>query len=118
VVGERQPRPTNGILFAMTVMNRTLASSGIRAMQSTAFATFSTSIVGSMATVPFGCGTPLAIRSVIGVAALPMSIWPQAMSYLRPSRDVALVSPVIACLVDVYGARSEERRVGQEGRSR
>src|SRR2546425_1196450 len=88
----------------MTVMNSTLASSGIRAMQSTAFATFSTSIVGSMATVPFGCGTPLAIRSVIGVAALPISIWPQAMSYFRPSRDVALVSPVIACLVEVYGA--------------
>src|SRR2546428_11377954 len=102
--GGRQPRPTNGILFAITVMNRTFASSGIPAMQSTAFATFSTSIVGSTATVPFGCGTPLAIRSVIGVAALPMSIWPQAMSYFRPSSDVALVSPVIACLVEVYGA--------------
>src|SRR5437667_1669358 len=88
----------------MTVMNSTLASSGIRAMQSTAFATFSTSIVGSMATVPFGCGTPLAIRSVIGVGALPISIWPQAMSYFRPSRDAALVAAVIAGLVGVYGA--------------
>src|SRR5919198_1254089 len=26
------------------------------------------------------------------------------MSYLRPSSDVDLVSPVIACFVDVYGA--------------
>jgi len=25
---DRQPRPTNGILFAITVMNSTLASSG------------------------------------------------------------------------------------------
>ena len=33
-----------------------------------------------------------------------MSIWLQAMSYLRPSSDVDFVSPVIACLVAVYGA--------------
>ena len=58
----------------MTVMKSTLVSSGIRAMQSTALATFSTSMVGSIIVVPFGCGTPLAMRSVIGVAALPMSI--------------------------------------------
>src|SRR5207245_7170273 len=38
------------------------------------------------------------------VAAFPMSIWPQAMSYLRPSSDVDLVKPVIACFVAVYGA--------------
>src|SRR5262245_66428445 len=86
----------------MTVMNSTFVSSGIRAMQMTALATFSTSIVGSIIVVPLGCGTPFAIRSVIGVAALPMSTWPQAMSYLRPSSDVALVSPVIACLVGGY----------------
>ena len=47
---------------------------------------------------------PSAIRSVISVAALPMSICPQAMSYLRPSSEMHLVSPVIACLVAVYGA--------------
>ena len=46
------------------------------------------------------------IRSVISVAALPMSICPQAMSYARPSRDVDRVSPVIACFVAVYGAES------------
>ena len=44
------------------------------------------------------------MRSVISVAALPMSIWPQAMSWARPSSAVALVRPVIACLVAVYGA--------------
>src|SRR5215813_2300768 len=33
-----------------------------------------------------------------------MSIWPHAMSYLRPSSEVDLVSPVIACFVAVYGA--------------
>src|SRR5204863_989269 len=38
------------------------------------------------------------------VRAFPMSIWPQAISYFRPSRDVDFVRPVIACLVEVYGA--------------
>jgi hypothetical protein len=51
-----------------------------------------------------GLRTPAAMRSVISVAALPMSIWPQAMSYLRPSSEMHLVSPVMACLVAVYGA--------------
>src|SRR5471030_1375412 len=58
---------------------------------------------GSIMVVPLGCGTPLVMRSVIGVAALPMSIWPQAMSYFRQSSEVDLVRPVIACLVAVYG---------------
>src|SRR5471032_359455 len=57
---------------------------------------------GSIMVVPLGCGTPLVMRSVIGVAALPMSIWPQAMSYWRQSSEVDLVRPVIACLVEVY----------------
>ncbi len=86
----------------MTVMNRMLASRGRLAICTTARATIRTSIVGSTCTVPFACGTPLAILAVMGVAALPMSIWPQAMSYLRPSRAVVLVRPVIPCLVDVY----------------
>ena len=47
------------------------------------------------------CGTPWVILSVSAVAALPMSSWPQAMSCLRPSREMHLVSPVIACLVAV-----------------
>ena len=40
----------------------------------------------------------------MSVSALPMSIWPHAMSYFRPSRAADLVSPVIACFVAVYGA--------------
>jgi len=51
--------------------------------------------------VPSACGTPWLIRSVISVAALPMSIWPQAMPDFRPSREIDLVRPVIACLVAV-----------------
>src|SRR6187200_1497896 len=57
-----------------------------------------------MAISPLACGTPLAIFAAISVDALPMSIWLHAMSYLRPSSEVDLVSPVIACLVAVYGA--------------
>src|SRR5712671_2853197 len=59
---------------------------------------------GSTVIEPSAWGTPLVMRWVISVAALPMSIWPQAMSYLRPSSDVDLVKPVIACFVAVYGA--------------
>ena len=39
--------------------------------------------------------------SVISVAALLASICPQAMSWARPSSAVALVRPVMACLVAV-----------------
>jgi hypothetical protein len=35
---------------------------------------------------------------VSSVAALPMSIWLQAMLYARPSREIDLVRPVSACL--------------------
>ncbi len=66
-----------------------------------ASATWFTSIRSSTAVEPSAWGTPLVIRSVIGVAALPMSIWPQAMLYLRPSSEVDLVRPVMACLVAV-----------------
>ena len=40
----------------------------------------------------------------MSVSALPMSIWPQTISWSRPSNAVDFVNPVIACLVDVYGA--------------
>jgi hypothetical protein len=53
---------------------------------------------------PSGCGMPSANPAVSSVAALPMSIWPQAMSCARPSSEMDLVSPVIACLVAVYAA--------------
>jgi hypothetical protein len=38
------------------------------------------------------------IESVIWVVALPMSICPQAIRNARPSRAVARVKPVTACL--------------------
>ena len=44
------------------------------------------------------------MRADSSVAALPMSICPQAMSKWRPSRDVDLVRPVMPCLEEVYGA--------------
>src|SRR5205807_2825898 len=95
------PRPTNGILVAITVIVCTLASGVTVAMKTTARATFCTSIVGSITTSPFGCGTPRVMRWVISVSALPTSIWPHEMSYLRPSSEVDLVRPVTACLAVV-----------------
>src|SRR5260370_1196673 len=61
-------------------------------------------MVGPTAMVRLAWGTPFFIFSAISVAAFPMSIWPQAMSYFRPSSAVDLVRPRIACFVDVYGA--------------
>ena len=40
----------------------------------------------------------------MSVAVLPMSIWPQAMLNGPPSSEMALVRPVIACLLAVYEA--------------
>ena len=85
----------------MIVMNSTFASSGMAAMRATASPTWSTSNTGSAVTRPSGCGMPAFILSVIGVSALPMSIWLQAMSCARPSSARLLVSPVIACFVAV-----------------
>src|SRR5580700_2739405 len=96
-----QPRPTNGILVAITVRNWMLASGVTVAQSTTERATFSTSIVGSITISPLGCGTPRVIRWVISVSALPTSIWLHEMSYLRPSSEVDLVSPVTACLAVV-----------------
>src|SRR5205814_2375291 len=97
-----QPRPMNGIVVAVMVRNCTLASSGSDAMNSTAPATCSASKVGSGTTEPSACSAPRLMPSVMSVAALPMSIWPQAMPNRRPSSDRDLVSPVSACLVAVY----------------
>src|SRR6201996_1278031 len=60
-------------------------------------------MVGSAAMFPPACREPVAMPVVMRVAALPISICPQAMSYARPSRDKERVSPVIACLDTVYG---------------
>jgi hypothetical protein len=62
-----QPRPTNGILVAITVRNRTLASAGWLAMKTTARATFSTSIRGSTLIDPSACITPSFMRAAISV---------------------------------------------------
>ncbi len=62
---------------------------------------FTTSISGSGFTEPSACGTPFAMRAASSVSALPMSIWLAAMSCLRPSSEMHLVSPVTACLVEV-----------------
>src|SRR4051812_13813334 len=64
-------------------------------------ATCFTSISGSGLTEPSACGTPLAMRAARSVNALPMSIWLAVMSFLRPSSEMHLVSPVTACLVEV-----------------
>ena len=66
-------------------------------MYTTARATCCGSIVGSTSTEPLACGTPDSILSAIAVAALPTAIWPQAMLYFLPSREVYLVRPVMAC---------------------
>jgi hypothetical protein len=85
----------------MIVMNWTLALKGRLAMYTTARATSSLSILGSTITSPLAWGLPLLELWTPSIEALPMSICPQAMSYLRPSSEVALVSPVRACLVAV-----------------
>ena len=86
----------------MTVMNCTLASKGRLDMKTTARATSYGSMVGSVKTAPWAWGSPALTAAASGaVSALPMSIWPQAISYLRPSNDVDLVRPVIPCLVAV-----------------
>jgi hydroxyethylthiazole kinase-like uncharacterized protein yjeF len=109
-----QPRPTKGILVAITVWNSTLASSGRLAMYSTDWPTMLTSISGSMAISPLACGTPLAMRAAISVAALPMSIWPTAMSYLRPSSAAVLVRPSHRVLGGGVGDRVRPRRMGRD----
>ena len=70
-------------------------------MWTTARPTFATSIGRLGLDRAVGLRHPAAIRSAISVAALPMSICPQAMSYSRPSSESDLVRPVMACLVAV-----------------
>src|SRR6185503_4314684 len=83
-----------GIFGGSRVMNCTFAFNGSLAMYNTVSATLRTSIMGS-------CDGSLVASSV---AALPMSIWPTAMSYLRPSSELDFVRPVMPCLEAVYGA--------------
>jgi hypothetical protein len=46
----------------------------------------------------------------MSVSALPMSIWPHAISWARPSSEADFVSPVTPCLVAVYGAEKGRGR--------
>ena len=73
------------------VMNCMLVSRGRLAMYTTCSATWLTSNRGSALTSPVGCRMPRSIGAVMSVAALPMSIWLQAMLYLRPSSEVAFL---------------------------
>jgi hypothetical protein len=70
-------------------------------MQETARATSLTSSLGSDRNEPSACSVPAVQPHVISALALPMSIWPQAMWYFRPSSEVDFLRPVIACLVAV-----------------
>ena len=98
----RHPRPTNGILVAITVIVATFASSGrLGHVHEPRAPPRRRPSAARAACCRRPGSTPRRHGSVISVAALPMSIWPQAMSYARPSSDVDLVSPVIACLVAV-----------------
>ena len=85
----------------MIVTNCTLDSSGRLAMNATCAPTWSASMRASGMTCPCACICPFTDFAVIGVAALPMSTWPQAMSNGRPSSEIVLVRPVTACLVEV-----------------
>jgi hypothetical protein len=97
-----EPRPTKGILVAITVMNWTLASSGRLAMWATARPTCSTSMRGSTGSSRRPAARRAVIRSVIG-----RSRRCRCRSGRRRCRRagrralVDLVSPVIACLVAV-----------------
>ena len=51
----------------------------------------------------------------MSVAALPMSIWPHAMLYGRPSSEIDLVSPVIACFDAVYATLAGREGPGRSG---
>jgi hypothetical protein len=59
---------------AITVSVGTATEVGSCAIRTTKSATIFGSNVGSTAIDPSGCSTPCPIRSVIGVAAFPMSI--------------------------------------------
>ena len=83
----------------------------VRPCRRSARPTSSTSMRGSTMTVPLGWTMPLAMRSVISVAALPMSIWPQAMSYLRPSSEVDLGEAGDGVLGRGVGDRARPRRM-------
>src|SRR5699024_10276942 len=64
-------------------------------------------MTGSARRVPSAWGTSFCMASVIALAALPMSIWPQAMSWARPSSASVLGGGV--------GDGAGARRVRRDG---
>jgi hypothetical protein len=85
----------------MTVRVGTLVPAGRPAMYATARPVSATSIVGSLRVEPSAWSVPSAAPEPIDVAALPMSICPQAMPNGRPSSWSCLVSPAIPCFATV-----------------
>lgn len=109
------PRPASGAFVAITVICKTFADNGRDAMYSTACAQSShvnvgSSIRGTASCGRHGCGRCGKPSVAATSVAFPISSCPQPISYLRPSRDVAKVRPVSACLVAVYGALSGRGR--------
>jgi len=68
---------------------------------------------GSGRTLPSACGTPLTIRAVISLAALPMSIWPTAMSNGRPFERCRFRQAGDRVFGRGVGDRSRPRRVAE-----
>lgn len=86
----------------MMVNCSTSASFGRPATNATDLATLSASIIGSTLMLPSAWGVPFALCPESSVRALPMSSCVHMMPYFRPSSDVHLVRPRIACFVTVY----------------
>src|SRR3569833_2683525 len=87
------PRPVNGILVAITVMNKTLASRGKPAMYRTASATYLTSNVGSGFNEKSACKVPVENEAASEVTTKPKTNNPQTKTYWRPSSEVVFVRP-------------------------
>ncbi len=96
-----QPRPMYGMPVAMMVIVGTVTSKGSSTSRVTASATYRGSKVGSARIDPSGCRADWPMPSVMAVAAFPMSIWVQQMSWSRPSSAIDLVNPDTPCLVAV-----------------
>lgn len=85
----------------------TSASKGNLAKNIKVLATLSTLISGSTLILPSACLVPFPLWAAISVDAFPMSSWVQLMWLFRPSREVHLVRPRMACFEIVYENESE-----------
>ena len=103
------------MFVAITVRNWTFASSGSPAMYTTASATWRD--VHHRLDADRAVGLERALRRcrrVSSVAALPMSIWPQAMLYARPSSDDRLRQAGDRVLGRGVGDGLRSRHVGRD----